>query len=243
MLFSVAKDDLKDILRQTSTVLDLSDLVLRGNLTPLCKAINRQENLVELNLSGNLAKDECFQLLCTTLPSLTNLATLNLSLNNLTADSLKYFSNCFTNSSRPILEKLISLNLSYNPICDDGYRHLAVITRYLRLKCLNLASVDFTERLFEGFHNKNVELNLETAEVFELCHNRLDKSGILKFATWLNPRVLEELDVSGNRVTEQFLLRELLQIFRRKDVDTLVLKKLGLAACLVGDSESFDLLQ
>lgn len=244
LIISAPKEDLKDILRQTSTVLDLADLALRGNaLTPLCKAINRQENLVELNLSGNLAKDECFQLLCTTLPSLTNLATLNLSLNNLTAGSLKNLSDTFTNSNRPILEKLINLNLSYNPICDESFRHLALITTYLRLRSLNLASVDFTERIFEDFHNKNVELHLETVEAFDLCHNRLNKSGILKFVSWLNPRALEEFDVSGNRVREQFLLREMLEIFRQKGADTLILKKLGLADCLVGDSESFDLLQ
>lgn len=222
--------------------MDLSDLVLRGVvLSPLCKAINRQENLIELNLCGNVMKDECFQLLCTSLPSLANLSTLNLSLNNLTVESLRNLSNTFTNSNKPILEKLINLNLSYNPFCNESFHYLAIITRYLHLKSLKLVSIDFTEEIFENFHNKNVELHLNSVEIFDLSYNRLNKNGILKFCSWLNAGILEEFNVSHNCVSEQFLLREMLEIFRRKHDGMLFLKKFGLADCLIGDSDIFDL--
>lgn len=181
-------------------------------------------------------------MLCTVLPSLVNLTILNLSLNYLTSESIKSLSSTLTNSKKIILEKLVNLNLSYNPIGDEGFHYIAIVTRYLRLKILNLANVDFTETIFESFQNRNVELNLDTVEAFDLCHNRLNRNEILRFVSWLNPGILEELDVSGNRVTDQFLLKDMLEIFRQKQNDKLLLKRFGLAGSLVGDSEIFDLL-
>lgn len=237
-----SNDELKNVLKQTSTVLDLSDLVLRGSvLMPLCKALNRQDNLIELNFSGNFMKDDCFQLLCSSLPTLTHLATLNLNLNHLTASSMKYFSDMFTNNDKPVLEHLVSLNLSYNPINDDGFRYLALITKYLRLKELDLSNVNFTAQIFENFHTKNLELYLGNVESLKINHNALDKSGILKFISWLNPNVIQELDVSNNCVTEQSLVREMIKSFKRSD--DVFLKKIGLANCLVDDYEVFDLLR
>lgn len=231
-------------MRQTTTVLDLSDLVLRGRvLMPLCKAINRQDNLIELNFSGNFMKDECFQLLCTSLPSLTNLITLNLSLNHLTSESLKCLSEIFTSSDRPILGNLVNLNLSYNPISDDGFHHLAVVTRYLRLKRLDLANVNFTAEILKNFHTKNVELHLANIESLNISHNELNRSGILKFVSWINPGIIEKLDVSNNAVTEMGLLREMTASFKRRGDDVFVVKRIGLANCMIGDSEVFDFLQ
>lgn len=232
------------MLRQTTTVLDLSDLVLRGSvLMPLCKALNRQDNLIELNFSGNFMKDDCFQLLCSSLPTLTHLSTLNLNLNHLTANSMKYLSDTFSKCEKPILEHLISLNLSYNPIYDDGFRHLALITKYLRLKELDLSNVHFTEQIFENNHTKNLELYLENVESLKINHNELNKNGILSVISWLNPNVLKEIDVSNNCVTEQGLAREIIESLKRRGDDVLFLKKIGLANCLVDDYEVFDLLQ
>lgn len=242
--FPAANEELRTLLQETSTVLDLSDRSFQSAaLLPLCKAVNRQSNLIELNFSGNFMTDECLQLLCASLPSLTNLMTLNLSLNHLTADGLKSLGETFTNSDRPILENLIGLNLSYNPIFDDGFRHLAVISRYLRLRALDLSSVNLSTHIFEKFHNKNVELYLGNVETLNISHNELNKNEIVRFVSWLNPGAIEELDVSNNRVTEGRLLREIMEVLKRRGDERFKLRKVGLAKCSVGDSEVFDLLQ
>lgn len=237
-------ETLKDILRQTTTVLDISDLMFRGLvLTPLCKAINRQDNLIELNFSGNFMKSDCFQLLCASLPSLVNLVTLNLSLNDLTAESMKFFSEAFTNSEKTILENLVSLNLSYNPFYDDAFCHLAVITRYLRLKELDLTSVNLTAHVLDNFHTRNVEFYLGSVESLKIGYNKLDKTGILKFVSWLNPKSIQQLDVSNNCVTEEGLVREMFDYLKKKGDGDLFFKKIGLANCRVADSDVFALLR
>lgn len=231
------------MLAEVSTILDLSDLVLRSTkLLPLCKAINRQNCLHEINLSGNLMTDECMLLLCSSLPSIRSLSILNLSLNHLSEESLKYLADTFTNSDTSILEQLACLDLSYNPLCDNSLPYLAIITRHLKLKTLNLAEVYFTKNIFTCFNNKDVDLYLEHLESLNISFNALDKNQITKFISWLSPQNIQEISLNNNEVTEEGLLSEVVDFLQKNGVATVGLKKLCLSRCHVTDPEVFKFL-
>ncbi|KAF2902906.1 hypothetical protein ILUMI_03283 [Ignelater luminosus] len=127
------------LLPETSTSLNISEMGLRNrDMVPICKIINRQINLHHIDFSGNTMFNESFQLLCSSLISLDNLAVLNLSLTHLTSNNFEILAETFTQSSKTILKNLISLDLSYNPLGDESLKYLAIITRYLNLQTLGM---------------------------------------------------------------------------------------------------------
>lgn len=211
-------------------------------MLPLCKAINRQNNLYEINFAGNLMTDECMLMLCSSLTSISSLSKLNLSLNHFSAESLKYLADTFRNSDAVILEHLAYLDLSYNPLCDDCLPYLAIITRYLKLKVLNLADVCFTKDILTCFNNKNVDLYLEHIESLDISYNDLDIDEITKFVSWLNPSNLKMLNLSNNAVSQEGVLTALVEILQKNGEIKINLKELQLSKCHITDYEVYNLL-
>lgn len=231
------------MLPEVSTTLDLTDQNLRcAKLLPLCKAINRQNGLYEINLSGNFMTDECMSLLCSSISSIRSLSVLNLSLNHLSVESMKYLADTFTNSDTSILENLAHLDLSYNLLCDGSLPYLGTITRFLKLKQLNLAEVGFTKNIFTHFNNKNVDLYLEHLEILNISYNRLDKNDIAKFISWLSPQNIKELNLSSNKVTDEGTLSAVVDFLQRNGDAPVILKNLYLSRCLITDSEVYNFL-
>ncbi|XP_022917423.2 tonsoku-like protein [Onthophagus taurus] len=234
--------DLSKILRETSTILNLSNKNLESDsITPLCKALNRHVSLVNLDLSGNYGlKEEEINLLSSAFSSFKNLSVLNLSNTNLNESSLGVLAQTFLQTDSSILENLISLDLSYNPIGDEGLPHLAVITRNVKLKSLFLKDVDFTSKIFDNITNSSIELYLDFLQCFDLSYNNLDKNDVIKFVSWIQPSEIETLDISNNSITESGLLMEIVCSFQT--VDVVKIKNLNLSRCRTTDSEIYELI-
>lgn len=232
--------DLKKCLQEISITLDLSELILRNlKLQPICKAISRQTNLFDINLSGNLMTDECMPLLCSSLPFLQNLTILNLSLNHLTWESLRQLSDALSTADSPIPHNLSQLDLSHNPLGNQALQHLAVMTRSVKLKALNLENVEFDGKVFELLCNENVELCFDHLEVFNVSHNGLDKAQLLRLFLRLNLQCVKEINASNNHVTEGGLLQSLIEEFK-KVKEELKLIKLQLARCHIENTEMYN---
>lgn len=185
--------------------------------------------------------NDCVQLLCASLPSLDNLACLNLSLNHLFTDSLKQLADMFMQSNKTILENLITLDLSYNSLSDESLKYLAVITRYLKLHNLFLIDVGFTSNIFTNYQNKNIELCFDYVKTLDLSHNQLSKSELLRFVSYIKPELIENLNFSYNNVEEEGLTTGIVQIFH--NIEKLKLKELDLTDCNVNESELYELLK
>ncbi|KAF5305638.1 hypothetical protein FQR65_LT07719 [Abscondita terminalis] len=232
------RKELMKVLEETFATMNLRDLNLRSkNVIPLCKVINRQIHLNSLNLSGNFIGDGCFQLLCTSLPMLDNLMELNLSLNQLTHVSLQYFSEMMAQSSLQILSKLSDLDVSHNQLGNKSLSHLTVITRCLKLKTLRLVDVGFTTDF-----NASDNLILDSIVNFDISYNKLGNKEILSFLSWLNPQIVEHLNISCNTETRDGLVREVTQWLRFPNEVKPRLKSLNLSRTDARDGEVFDLL-
>ncbi|KAK5642065.1 hypothetical protein RI129_008232 [Pyrocoelia pectoralis] len=232
--------DLKKILETVSISLDLSNLYLGDKkISPLFKVINRQQNLHSLNLSGNFIHDNCFQLLCASLPTLENLSDLNLSLNQLTCVSLQYLTEVFTQTPTPVLTNVTKLDLSHNPLGNESLHFLSVITRYLKLKTLNLVDVDFTDTIF----NSRVDLNLQFLSNFDISYNQLGNNEIATFLSWLKPRNIELLNVSDCTEVTEGLVKIVTNWMQASGDAKLPLKVLNLSRTCATDCEIFELLR
>lgn len=184
--------------------------------------------------------DTCVIQLCRAFPSLTSLYLLNLSVNNLTVHSLKSICDTIGKCETPILQNLSTLDLSYNPFCNESFPFLAIITRYLRLIKLRLVSIKMTKRLFQYGNNENVELYLENLTSFDVSGNALGKNELLRFVSWMNLGVVEYMDFSGNDVQEAGFVTKLAELLA--DNGRLQLKQLNVSECCVEDDDVLNLL-
>ncbi|XP_017786274.1 PREDICTED: tonsoku-like protein isoform X1 [Nicrophorus vespilloides] len=233
-----------DLLDSSSTVLNLKDQHLGVHLIPLCKAINRQKNLFELNLTGNYMTPKCIDLLCESLSTLDNLTKLNLSLNNLKVESLELLANILEESSqKPILYNLNDLDLSFNPLTNESFKHISTITKHLKLKSLNLCSVEFTKSVFGLFFNKNLRLNLDACESLDLSCNDLDVQSLLRFINWMDPMNLKSLSVGYNSgIKVSGFASGFIEFIKTSDIGLLNVKTLNLNGCRIGDEETIELI-
>lgn len=218
--------------------LNLANFALKKQIIPLFRALNRENNLQVINLTSCNLSTEGTQHLTTCLPSLSQLKNLNLSLNNISMESLRYLSDIFSGAQKPILENLIDLNLSYNPLGDESLRYLEVISKFTKLRTLNLASCNFTDRIFEL--NNYVNLNFGSLEILNLSYNSLDKSSIAKFVSFLNFKMIMSLNFSNNAITESGILKEISLNLQHCSSE---IRNLYLARCKINDAEIWDFLR
>ncbi|KAF5303928.1 hypothetical protein FQA39_LY01713 [Lamprigera yunnana] len=211
------------------------------DVLPLCKVINRQINLTCLILSGNFMRDSCFQVLCTSLSLLENLTELNVSLNQLTFNSVRYLMDVLNHSSEQILPNLIKLNLSHNPLGNKCLNYLATVTRYLKLKTLVLADVDFTNEIFSNSHT-DTNLVLDFVTDFDISFNQLSNKEIVTFLSWLQPKNIEALNISNNMHVSEGLIKDLINWLQVMPVPQLNLRSLYLSRTQATNTEVFELL-
>ncbi|CAG9860437.1 unnamed protein product [Phyllotreta striolata] len=202
---------------------------LSSDLAPLCRIIGYQPNLIHLDLSGNFLTANCVAVLCTALPLLANLQSLNLSCTTLAAKHMaemaKMFSNC--NSGAIPLRNLRSLDLSANNLNNQSMRHLADITSRLKLDSLNLSNDDLSEGAFD------FEWRLESVRELDVSFNRLVTRDVDRLISGLDKRILKRLDVSRN----------LFESFESSFEDAEALEYFGLVQCGLRDGDVHKLLR
>lgn len=231
------------ILEEISVTLNLSSMGILGQfLAPLCRALNHQSALQELDLSGNFFDSDCVIKLCSALPTLINLSVLNLRCTGLVSSHLAEFAKMLTSSTTPVLQKLSSLDLSDNFLRDRSLPHLSRITAHLKLNMLNLSNVRFTEDLFRNLHDENCLLNLSDIQYLDISDNGITVEDIKKFVWWTTTSKLIGLNVSRNIGVKEGLLEALVDIFQ-EDRCGLELKYLNLSRCSVQENELYNFLR
>lgn len=241
ILCSVPDDQMKLLLHKVSACLNLSEFVFRSpKLSPLCKALARQTNLCEINLSGNLMTDDCMQLLCTSLSFLKNLSKLDLSLNHLSWEGVKYLADTLTEHGATILEHLVHLDLSYNSLGNESLKYIANITKFLKLRFLGLGSIDWNNHIFDYMCNESVSLHLSQLESINISGNSLNRPQIKRVIAWLNPSCIKAINISWNKITESGILHDIINVLQGPE--TINITKLELANCQIDDSDVMALM-
>lgn len=242
--FFVVDTDLKirEYLEETQGTLqlNLSNIHLqKQQIIPIFRSLNRENTLQVIDLSGCMLLNDGVHQLSSSLPSLNQLKSLNLSLNNITSEGIQYIANIFIDQPKTILENLYDLNLSYNLISDDSLRPLTKILSNTKIKKLNLCACNFTEYIFEN--NSDIKLSFEYLEILDLSYNKLNKDSICKFISFLNFKCITSLNFSHNSVTESGIAKDI--IFKFEDCYVNNIKYMNLARCQVNDAEIWDFLR
>nr|CAH7744616.1 unnamed protein product [Callosobruchus chinensis] len=189
------EQDLCTKLEEVFTSLNIKDDGMFGeSLTPLCKAINHQSSLLELNLSGNSLDIESFKTLCLSLPSLTNLMTLNLRNTGLTLSHLHHMA-FFKTTSNSVLKNLTNLDLSDNPLGNQSLHCLSRITEHLKLTQVSLSNVKLVSPLRVG---AEIELHLSDVAELDISNNCLNECDLVMIFHSLTGSKVTSLNLSNN---------------------------------------------
>lgn len=217
-------------LEEVSVKLSVQNKGFTNNvLAPLCKALNHQTTLLELNLSGNFVDVDCMIILCGSLPSLVNLSSLNLRCTGLTSAHLAEMVKMFSITSSPILEKLKHLYIGDNYLRNNAFAHLAEITNSLRLETLDMPNLAFTKTVFK--EHLNLKLELKDILWLNVSGNQFSKADVERMISWTTVGKLIDLNVSKNSLANFGLAS-----FRS-------LECLNLSRCNLQDNDLFGILR
>ncbi|XP_072384956.1 tonsoku-like protein [Diabrotica undecimpunctata] len=237
-----ADDKLTRILEEFSVNLNLQNLGFMSNtLSPLCKALNHQTTLLDLNLSGNFLDVHCMVVLCSSLPSLVNLTSLNLKCTGLSSSHLTEMVNMFSVASNRILEKLKRLDLSHNYLRNKCGEHLVEILRHLKLEHLNLANVAFSSGIFQDLHNRNLKLNLQDVKYLNISDNQLSSREVENIISWTVENNLIDLNLSRNTLKNTTLGHYSEDFDRDNKFNSL--HSLNLSRCKLTDNDLYHILR
>ncbi|XP_050506966.1 tonsoku-like protein [Diabrotica virgifera virgifera] len=235
-------DKLVRILEEFSVNLNLQNLGLMSNtLSPLCKALNHQTTLLDLNLSGNFLDIHCMVVLCSSLPSLVNLTSLNLKCTGLSSSHLTELVNMFSIASTRILEKLKRLDLSNNYLRNRSCEQLVEILRHLKLEHLNIANVTFSSGIFQDLHNRNMRLNLQNVKYLNISNNQLSSRDLENIISWTVANNLVDLNLSRNTL-KNTTLGHYNEDFDKDDKFN-SLHSLNLSRCKLTDNDLYHILR
>lgn len=223
-------DYLSKLAQELSDVLNVSHKGLRGGvIAPFCRAINHQSNLLEINLSGNFLSLECVKMLCSSLGSLTNLQSLNLSCTGLQTSHLSLISNAVTSKS------LTKVDLSDNRLKNECLPHLSSLTQKLQLKSLNISAIGLRSDV------DDVQLHLNHLQSLDVSDNDITKEDLKKLLKTLNTSTIKTLNISRLRPTNCQVLHTLSEeIFKLEPIQNL--RTINLSRCNIHDAELFNIL-
>ncbi|GAB1610966.1 hypothetical protein Ahia01_001383500, partial [Argonauta hians] len=203
--------------------LGLSNMALTVTMVrPVFRSVKFLSNLSFMNLSGNRLGDAGFECLASVLPTLPSLTTLDLSCTGITLRALKELCRILECSEpgssqlqhqqdsiplgldRKPLQKLESLNLSYNHLTDECSDPLMLTLSHLpALTHLAIASCHLTHTIFQQAYRTPPSLTSAPSSMracylkhVNVSHNRLDSCSVQLLFKWLDPTWLVSLDMS-----------------------------------------------
>ncbi|CAG9793728.1 unnamed protein product [Diatraea saccharalis] len=174
-----------------------------SQIRPLFRAMTHQTHITAIMISDNNIGDDGVKYLAECLCTMKQITHLDISNNNITAEGTKSLLNIFEKTIRPVCQVLEELDLSANPISDDGFRNVAKMCNYVRLKVLKLSNCRLTENALNDSVKFN--LNFDSLESIDVSHNAVKQVFVSCLMTSLNPNIFTELDlddvsVEGNVV-------------------------------------------
>lgn len=182
----------------------------------------------------------CIKNLCICLPTLANLATLDLRGTGLGARHVAELTTIFTPTTNAVMQNLQCLNLSDNILGDRSLKQLSIITKHLKLTNLNLSNVKFTSNLLES-NNDDSKLNLENIQVFDISDNSLESVDIMKILRWMDFGKLRKLNLSKNVRKAGGILRCINELLEGTEGHKL--ENLNISRCMVQETELYEFLR
>ncbi|XP_029650533.2 tonsoku-like protein [Octopus sinensis] len=218
---------------ETSGDLTLPHMALTPSIIlPVFRAIKYQSNLCFMNLTGNRLGDVGLQSLAKVLNTIPSLTSLDISCNGITLKGLKELNSVLEATYGPSitgqqdtvpwglakkpLQKLESLNLSYNHLTDECSDTLMALLRHLpALTHLAIASCQLSHTLFE--HAYRSQPSLTSSGNMRSCYlqhvdvscNKLESAGVRLLFKWLDPTQLVSLDLSWTSGCSSYLMNQL----------------------------------
>ncbi|KAJ8716272.1 hypothetical protein PYW08_013557 [Mythimna loreyi] len=166
-----------------------------SQIRPLFRALTHQTHITAIMISDNNIGDAGVKYLTECMCTMKHLTHLDISRNNVTAEGTKALLNMFERTSRPACTSLEELDISANPISDNGFRNIAKITQHIRLKTLKLNYCEITQNAMNDSIKSS--LNFDCLESIDLSNNELKQGVVSCLMTSFNPNVLVDLELDN----------------------------------------------
>ncbi|KAJ8713327.1 hypothetical protein PYW07_013697 [Mythimna separata] len=166
-----------------------------SQIRPLFRALTHQTHITAIMISDNNIGDAGVKYLTECMCTMKHLTHLDISRNNVTAEGTKALLNMFERISRPACTSLEELDVSANPISDNGFRNIAKITQHIRLKTLKLNYCEITQNAMNDSIKSS--LNFDSVESIDLSNNELKQGVVSCLMTSFNPNVLVDLELDN----------------------------------------------
>ncbi|KAH9638989.1 hypothetical protein HF086_000915 [Spodoptera exigua] len=166
-----------------------------SQIRPLFRALTHQTHITAIMISDNNIGDAGVKYLTECLCTMKQLTHLDISRNNITSEGTKHLLTMFERTNRPACTTLEELDISSNPITDNGFRNIAKITQYVRLKTLKLNYCNITENAINDSIKSN--MNFDCLESIDLSNNDVKQGVVSCIVTSLNPNVLVDLELDN----------------------------------------------
>lgn len=146
-------------------------------------------------ISNNNLGNEGIKYLADCLCTLKQLTVLDLSKNNITSEGIKVLYSMFEKSTRPICQMLDDIDLSGNPIADEGFKYILKLSLYIKFKCLKLNNCNITEHAV--FEPNKSQVNFDNLEVLDMSNNVLKQDFVSRLMAVLNVNIISELELDN----------------------------------------------
>lgn len=166
-----------------------------SQIRPLFRALTHQTHITALMMSDNNIGDNGIKYLMECMCTMKHLMLLDLSRNNITSEGIKLLLHLFEKSQRVSCQALEEIDLTSNPICDDGFRNITKICQHIRLKVLKINNCNITENSINESIKSN--LNFDNLESIDVGNNEVKYPFVSCLMTALNPNLLVELDLDN----------------------------------------------
>ncbi|XP_047993133.1 tonsoku-like protein [Leguminivora glycinivorella] len=172
-----------------------------SQIRPLFRALTHQSHITAIMLSDNNLGDDGVKYLTDCMCTMKQLTHLDISRNNISAEGARLLTQMFDKASRPVCQLLDYLDISGNPITDEGLKHILKLTTHIRLKSLKLNSCGLTENAAGVINECNANLN--ALEAIDISNNDVKLPTVSCLVSTLNPNMLMELDLDSVGVQGQ----------------------------------------
>ncbi|XP_045495806.1 tonsoku-like protein [Colias croceus] len=166
-----------------------------SQMRPLFRALTHQTHITAIMISNNNIGNDGFKYLTDSLCTMKHLTLLDVSRNNITGDGVKILLNAFEKANKPACQSLEDIDLNHNPISNDGFKHLAKLTQYIRLKSLKINDCNITENAYKEINTSQIQF--DALEVLDISNNDVKQVFVSNLMTSLNPNVISELDLEN----------------------------------------------
>jgi Ran GTPase-activating protein (RanGAP) involved in mRNA processing and transport len=166
-----------------------------SQIRPLFRAMTHQTHITAVMISDNSIGDDGVKYLAECLCTLKQLTHLDISRNNITVEGTKLLLNIFEKAIRPVCQVLEELDVSSNPIADNGFRNISRICQYVRLKVLKLNSCKMTQNAVNDSVKSN--LNFDSLEAIDVSNNDVKIPMVSCLMTSLNPNLMTDLELDN----------------------------------------------